>query len=116
MLTIRFARVGKKNKAQFKIMLQEKSMAPGGRHIELLGSYDPHQKKAILKDDRIRYWIEKGASLSDTVHNLFVSKGVIAKKKRPVKIAKKIEDAKKEGEEIKKEPKIEEKSQEKKTE
>jgi len=29
MLTIRFARVGKKNKAQFKIMLQEKSMAPG---------------------------------------------------------------------------------------
>ena len=113
MLTIRFARVGKKNKAQFKIMLQEKSMAPGGRHIELLGSYDPHQKKAILKDDRIRYWIEKGASLSDTVHNLFVSRGVIAKKKRPVKIAKKIEDAKKEEEAIKKEPKIEEKSQKK---
>ena len=113
MLTIRFARVGKKNKAQFKIMLQEKSMAPGGRHIELLGSYDPHQKKAILKDDRIRYWIEKGASLSDTVHNLFVSKGVIVQKKRPVKIAKKAEDVKKGEEAIKKEPKIEEKSQKK---
>lgn len=114
MLTIRFARMGKKNKAQFKIMLQEKSVAPGGRHIEILGSYDPHQKKAVLKEDRIRYWVEKGASLSDTAHNLFVSKGVIVQKKRPVKISKKGKDVKEKTN--KKESKIEEKSEEKKTE
>ncbi|HRY82278.1 MAG TPA: 30S ribosomal protein S16 [Candidatus Moranbacteria bacterium] len=94
MLTIRFARVGKVNKAQYKVVLQEKTVAPGGRHVEILGSYDPHSKQAVLKDERIKYWIEKGAQLSDTVHNLFASKGLIAEKKRPVKMPKKVEEAK----------------------
>ncbi|MDR3559529.1 MAG: 30S ribosomal protein S16 [Candidatus Pacebacteria bacterium] len=93
MLTIRFARVGKKNKAQFKIMLQEKTAAPGGRHVEILGAHDPHLKKTVLKEDRIKYWLEKGAQTSDTVHNLLVAKGVISDKKRAVKLpAKKVEE------------------------
>lgn len=92
MLTIRFARVGKKNKAQFKIMLQEKTIAPGGRHIEVLGSYDPHSKEAVLKTDKIKYWISKGAQMSDTVCNLFIKKGVIEGAKRKVKVPmKKVE-------------------------
>ena len=112
MLTIRFARVGKKNKAQFKIALQEHAVAPGGRHVEILGSYDPHSKNAVLKEDRIKYWLEKGAQASDTVYNLLASKGIISSKKRAVKIpAKKaeekpIEEAKveeKKVEEVKKE-------------
>lgn len=90
MLTIRFARTGKRNKAQFKIVLQENSVAPGGRHVAVLGSHDPHLKKTVLKEDKIKHWIEKGAQASDTVHNLLVSKGVISEKKKTVKIPKKI--------------------------
>ena len=94
MLTIRFARVGKKNKPQFKIMLQEHTIAPGGTHVEVLGSYDPHRKLAVLKEERIKYWISQGVQLSDTVHNLFVSKGILTSEKRKVKIpAKKVEPA-----------------------
>jgi small subunit ribosomal protein S16 len=89
MLSIRFARVGKKNKAQFKIMLQESTVAPGGRHVEVLGSYNPHQKIAVIKEDRVKFWLEKGAKASDTVHNLLVSKGVITDKKKAVKLPKK---------------------------
>jgi small subunit ribosomal protein S16 len=89
MLTIRLARTGKRNTAQFKIMLQESTVAPGGRHVEILGSYNPHSKEAVLKADRIKYWIEKGASASDTVHNLLVKNGVISEKKRIVKLPKK---------------------------
>jgi len=93
MLAIRFARVGKKNKAQYKIVLQEKAVAPGGRHVEILGSHDPHLKNTVIKEDRIKYWLEKGAQASDTVHNLLVTKGVITDKKRAVKIpAKKVEE------------------------
>jgi small subunit ribosomal protein S16 len=93
MLTIRFARVGKRNKAQFKIMLQEHTIAPGGRHLEVLGSYNPHSKEALLKEDRIKYWISKGAQMSDTAANLFMKKGVIEGKKRKVKVpAKKVEE------------------------
>lgn len=86
MLTIRFARVGKKNKAQYKIVLQENSAAPGGRHVEILGSYDPHSKVAVIKEERVKYWMEKGAQTSDSAHNLLISKGVIKGEKRKVKL------------------------------
>lgn len=95
MLAIRFARTGKKNHAQFKIVLQENTVAPGGRHVEILGSYDPHLKSAVLKEERIKYWISKGAKASDTVYNLLVSKGVLSGEKRKVKLpAKKVEEVK----------------------
>ncbi len=86
MLTIRLARVGKTNKAQYKIVLQDKTVAPGGRHVEILGAYDPHSKQAVLKEEKIKEWISKGAQLSDTVHNLLVRKKVITDKKRIVKL------------------------------
>lgn len=71
-------------------MLQERTIAPGGRHVEILGSYNPHSKEAVLRTDRIKYWIEKGAAASDTVHNLLVKNGVISEKKRVVKLPKKV--------------------------
>ena len=89
MLTIRFNRVGKKNKPQFRIVLQEHTVAPGGRHVEVLGSHDPHQKKTVLKDERIKYWLSQGVQLSDTVYNLLVSKGLLEGEKRKVKMPKK---------------------------
>ncbi|MFA6484755.1 MAG: 30S ribosomal protein S16 [Parcubacteria group bacterium] len=109
---MRMARVGKRNKAQFKIMLQESTVAPGGKHVEVLGSYDPHQKAAVLKEERIKYWLAQGAQASDTVYNLLVSKGLISDKKRAVKLPKKAEPASPAGEE----PKAEETKTEKKTE
>ncbi len=86
MLTIRFARAGRRNRAQFRIVLQEKTAAPTGRHVEVLGSYDPHSKKAVLKADKIKDWVGKGAQVSDSVYNLFVKEGVIEGKKRAVKM------------------------------
>ncbi len=97
MLTIRLARVGKKNRAQFKIMLQEKTIAPGGRHVEVLGSYDPHSKQVVLKAERIKHWLSQGVQASDTVHNLLVSKKVISEKRRTVKAKKKKKEEKTEG-------------------
>jgi len=74
-------------------MLQEHTIAPGGRHIEVLGSYNPHSKEAVLKGDRIKYWVSKGAQMSDTASNLFVKKGIIEGAKRRVKVpAKKVEE------------------------
>lgn len=95
MLTIRFARSGKRNRAQFQIVLQEHTVAPGGRHVAILGSYDPHSKNAVLKEEKIKEWIGKGAQLSDTVHNLLLAKGIVSGEKRKVKMpAKKVEEVK----------------------
>lgn len=102
MLTIRFTRVGKKNKAQFRIILQEKSQSPSSVAKEILGHYDPHRKDNFsLKKERIQYWISKGAQTSATVNNFFIKQGLIKGKKRRVVSAgkKKAEAEKTEGSE-----------------
>jgi small subunit ribosomal protein S16 len=88
MLTIRFARVGRKNRAQFRIVLQQHTAAPTGRHVAVLGSYDPHQKVAVLKADKIKEWVAKGAQVSNSAYNLFIKEGVLEGKKRAVKMEK----------------------------
>lgn len=89
MLVIRYNRTGRRNKPFFRLVVQEKTIAPGGRHTEVVGSWDPHAKVAVLKEDRIRHWISVGAQPSDSVYNLLVTKGVIEGKKRAVKMPKK---------------------------
>jgi small subunit ribosomal protein S16 len=88
MLTIRFNRTGKRNRAQFRIVLQEHTVAPGGRHVEVLGSYDPHMKKAVINGEKVKEWIGKGAQISDSVYNLLVKEGIVDGKKRTIKIPK----------------------------
>jgi len=104
MLTIRLNRVGKKNKAQFRVVLQEHTVAPGGRHVEVLGSYNPHSKEVSLNEEKITYWISKGAQPSDTVHNMLVSKGLIKDEKRKVKIPEKKEENVENSQETKEAP------------
>jgi ribosomal protein S16 len=115
MLTIRFNRTGKKNKSYYRIVLQEHTVAPGGRHIAILGSYDPHLKKAVFKAEKIKEWIGKGAQVSDSAYNLFIKEGVLEGKKRVVKVPKKaaLEVPAEEAKEV---PKAEVKTEEGKTE
>lgn len=88
MLAIRFNRIGKKNQAAFRIVLQEKTKAPGRKHVEMLGSYEPHMKQVVLKKERILYWLGQGAQASDSVHNLLVKEGVVTESKRAIKMEK----------------------------
>jgi small subunit ribosomal protein S16 len=86
MLTIRFNRTGKKNRVSYRLVLQEKTKAPGKRHIEILGSHDPHSKTTILRKDRIEHWLKEGVQCSQVVHNLLVREGVLEGKIIPRKM------------------------------
>ncbi len=86
MLAIRLNRTGKRNRAYFRVVVQEHTKAPGKRHVEIVGSYDPHKKTTLLKKERIMYWISQGAQVSDAVHNILIREGVLEGKK----IAKKM--------------------------
>jgi len=81
MLVIRFQRVGRRNDPAYRIVVTEKRSKPQTSGIEALGSYNPKTKETVLKNERILYWISKGAKVSDTVHNLLIAKGVIKGKK-----------------------------------
>jgi len=81
MLAIRLNRTGKRNRAHFRVVVQEHTKAPGKRHVEIVGSYDPHKKTTILNKDRILYWVSQGAQVSDAVHNMLVREGIVTGKK-----------------------------------
>lgn len=85
MLMIRFQRVGRRNDAAFRLVVTEHTTGPkSNKHVELLGSYNPKTKALSLKKDRIEHWIGMGAQVSDSVHNLLVSQGVIEGSKKNV--------------------------------
>ncbi len=96
MLVIRFSRVGKRNHAQFKIVVAEKTAPIKGRFVEQLGSYDPHLKQTVIKEDRVKHWMDNGAQVTDSVWNLLVKEGVVKDKKRALTLTPK---KSKEGEE-----------------
>jgi small subunit ribosomal protein S16 len=84
MLTIRLQRIGKAKYPQYRLIISEKARDTQGTYLENLGTYNPHAKENqfIPKADRIKYWLEKGASTSDTIHNLLVKNSIIKGEKK----------------------------------
>ena len=71
MLTIRLARIGKKKKPFYRVVVIERTRPRDGRTRELVGTYDPLKKPAEIKlnAERIKYWLSQGAQPSDTVRS-----------------------------------------------
>jgi len=72
MLMIRLARFGAKRKPFYRVVVIEKERARNGRHLEVVGQYNPRAIPAqvLLKHDRIEHWTRHGAQVSDTVKRL----------------------------------------------
>ncbi len=76
MLTIRLQRTGKRNQADFRIVLAEKTASAQKKFQEILGSYNPRKKNFQVKEERVKYWLGQNVEMSPTVNNLFVTKGL----------------------------------------
>ena len=72
MLAIRLARIGKKKKPFYRVVVLDKRKPRNGRTVEIVGTYDPLKKPAAVQidDERVKYWLSKGAQPSDTVRSL----------------------------------------------
>src|SRR6185295_20402494 len=77
MLTIRLQRTGKKNQADFRIVLAEKESPVKKKIVEVLGSYNPRKKDFRVREERVKYWLGQRIELSETVHNLFVTNKLV---------------------------------------
>lgn len=96
MLTIRLSRIGKKKKPFYRVIISEKSKDPYGKALEILGSYNPFTKDLKVDEDRVNYWLSKGAGMSPTANNLLIEKKVIKGDKiKASKPGKKAEEEKK---------------------
>lgn len=78
---IRLARHGAKKKPFYRIVVANSESPRDGRFLEKLGTYDPLANPAqiTLQEERIRYWLDKGALPTDTVKNILVKEGYFSK-------------------------------------
>jgi len=72
MVTIRMRRHGAKKSPFYRIVVIDSHSASDGRALEVVGHYDPKTQPETLRveRERIQYWLERGAQLSDTVRSL----------------------------------------------
>lgn len=69
---IRLRRMGRSNTPFYRVVATDSRCSNTGRFLETLGWYDPVKADAnfSLKMDRVAYWKDHGAVLSDTVKSL----------------------------------------------
>ncbi len=72
MLRIRLTRCGRKKRPFYRLVVANKDAPIKGNFVEALGYYDSVivPKKMEFNQERIEYWISKGAQLSPTVASL----------------------------------------------
>ena len=74
MVVIRLARGGAKKRPFFNIVVADSRNRRDGRFIERVGFYNPiatkNEESLRLAVDRIAFWEQRGAKLSDTVAGL----------------------------------------------
>ena len=70
---IRLKRYGTKRRPFYRVVVVDSRRPRDGRTIEELGFYHPievEDKQFLVKEERIRAWIDRGAKPSDTVRRL----------------------------------------------
>ncbi|MGD0139804.1 MAG: 30S ribosomal protein S16 [Tepidisphaeraceae bacterium] len=77
---LRLKRMGRSNRAYFRLNAIDSRAPRDGRVIEELGSYDPRAKDAakqfVAKLDRCKHWLDVGAVPSETVSSLLKKSGL----------------------------------------
>ncbi len=70
MVKIRLLRQGSKHDAKFRIVAADARSPRDGKHIEVIGRWEPKTKKIDINKDLILKWLNFGAQPSETVKNL----------------------------------------------
>jgi small subunit ribosomal protein S16 len=79
---IRLARFGTKNRPYYRVYVADSRAPRDGKHIEIVGRYDPVAQKdghkhVSVNVERIKYWLSCGAQPSETVARLLGQAGLI---------------------------------------
>ena len=82
MVSIRLARGGSKRRPFYHVVVTDSRNSRDGRYIERLGFFNPgargDEEEMRLDNDRIEFWISKGAQPSERVSSLIKSTRKVA--------------------------------------
>ncbi len=87
-LKIRLSRGGAKKRPYYRIVVADSRSPRDGRFIERLGTYNPmvakdSPERLIMKEERIRHWLENGALPTDRVARFLDAAGIRKAPERP---------------------------------
>ena len=79
MIRIRLARVGKKGRPSYRIVVADVTAPRDGSYLEGIGNYDPmaDPPAVTLKNERASHWLSMGAVPSDAVARLMDQNGLM---------------------------------------
>ena len=88
---IRLRRTGGKGQPSYRVVVADGRSPRDGRFIENVGHYNPRMDPASyeIDEERVRYWLSKGAQPSDAVARLLEKKGLIAGRTLRYNVARK---------------------------
>ena len=77
---VRLTRVGSKKNPIWRVVVADQRSPRDGRFIETVGQYNPQTQPStiVLKEDRIREWLSKGAQPTAQVRKLLKTQGIDA--------------------------------------
>ena len=78
-VSIRLTRMGTKKKPFYRLVAADSEAPRDGKFLEILGYYDPMKDPAVIKvhEDKVKYWLEKGAIVTETVRALLRKQGLL---------------------------------------
>ena len=75
--SIRLKRFGTKKRPFYSIVVMDNKAPRDGKTIEELGYYHPveaEDKQIVFEAEKVRAWLDKGATVSDTVRSILNKK------------------------------------------
>jgi small subunit ribosomal protein S16 len=79
LLKIRLRRTGAKKQPSYRLVVAESTSPRDGTFLENLGHYNPLTTPTtfVIKEERVREWLERGAQPTDRVARLLSSRGIV---------------------------------------
>jgi small subunit ribosomal protein S16 len=76
---LRLTRIGGKKDPVWRVVVADQRSPRDGRVIETVGQYNAQTNPStiVLKEDRIREWLDKGAQPTDQVRKLLRTQGIV---------------------------------------
>jgi small subunit ribosomal protein S16 len=75
---VRLTRVGGKKNPVWRVVVADQRSPRDGRIIETVGRYNPQTEPSeiVLSEERLAYWLARGAQPTGTVRKLMRAKGI----------------------------------------
>ncbi|MDP9385920.1 MAG: 30S ribosomal protein S16 [Actinomycetota bacterium] len=78
-VAMRLTRVGGKKDPVWRVVVADSRSPRDGRSIETVGRYNAQTQPStiVLDEERIRFWLARGAQPSDPVRKLLKTQGIV---------------------------------------